>query len=692
MCIRDSLVLALSLTGVTVSQIASARGSPVTPENILIHGQTHMLGTVNVKDLLSHSHPAQSVARGHSKDEAKLAEGKSIVEAPGYVPPGEASKTVVTSPTSTQPLTTNLGLTLEGAPGAAPNPCVCTPPDGAVGAGPNHVFEMVNLAGIIYAKTGVLVKPTFGLDTFFNLPASAMSDPEIMYDLSSGRWFASIANLPGSSVRFAVSTSNDPTGTFLLYSVSAPGSLTDQPFIATNDDKFVISVNDFNSRNLRYQGVQYWVLNKAQLVAGAATVDFVTITPDGTMFSLHPARHLTSTSAFYMITDCSGSCISSATSTTTTATVVALSGTPPGVVTKTASSFSIVASVIPPSADQPGGTTLATNDNRILRAVWESNTLWYSANDACIPAGDSVTRSCVRLVQANTSGTLTKGMDFDYAVAGGYLFYPALTLSQGELAVVYGTSSTTVFPSLLVTGRLPGDPANTLQAPVTIRTGTAADTSTRYGDYFGAATDPATTQASTFWVSGEYRASSAASAWNTAIGQVGSLAPSPSTITASFNQTSTFQGYQTTSSGTLLIDPVMSSVSGTASVMVRNQTTGAVVLSRTYQLSGIHLFGTTTLQASFVLDIAVTPYHLSSDINVKVTGNNAAVRVLVTRQVDIDLSGVITIIDIGILAAAFGTSTGDPRYNPLADIDANGDVSIIDFGIVAAYFGSIDFL
>jgi hypothetical protein len=496
----------------------------------MIPGQTHLIGTVNVNGLPLQTHQSTSgqniQSNLNSQDPQTFQQAKATVERLGYVPPGESAKTVVAGPVSTQPLTTNVGLVLEGAAGGSPNPCACSPPDPNNGVGPNHVFEMVNLAGIIYSKTGALVKPTFGLDGFFNQPASAMSDPTIMYDSISGRWFASVVNIPGHAVVFAVSTTNDPTGTFLLYSVSAGNNALDQPFIGTNDDKFIISTNDYNSRGTRFLGVQYWVLNKSQLVNGAATVNFVTITPDSTMFTLRPARHLTSSATFYMVTDCTGSCISSSTSTTTSATVVALSGVPPGVVSKTTSSFTITTSVIPPSASQPGGTTLATNDNRILSAVWESNTLWYSSNDACIPSGDTVTRSCVRLVQASTSGTPTSLQDFDYAAAGRDLFYPALSLSQGQLGVVYGTSSTTLFPSLLVTGRMPSDPPNTLQAPLTIRSGTASDTSTRYGDYFGAGTDPSPSASSTFWVSGEYRASSTFQDWNTAIAQVGAFGAS----------------------------------------------------------------------------------------------------------------------------------------------------------------------
>ena len=346
---------------------------------------------------------------------------------------------------------------------------------------------MVNIAGIIYTKAGAVAKATFGLDSFFGLPASSLSDPQVSFDASSGRWFSSIIDIPNHRVVFAVSTSNDPTGTL-------------------------------------------------------------------------------------MVTDCTGSCIPSPTSQSNTETVVSITGVPPATVTVSSSSFSISTSVIGPNAAQPGtGTQLVTNDNRVESVVWESNSLWAAWNDACIPNGDTATRTCLRLVQATTSGsTATKTQDFDFSTNGGYYFYPAVTSFQGQLAVSFGTSSSTVYPSALVTGRASSDPANTLQAPATIRAGSALDTSTRYGDCFGAATDPAPTAASTFWMEAEYRQSSTFQNWNTMIAQVGAFsAPGPFDFSVSVNPSSgsVGQGSGTTATVTVsLVSGTSQSVSLSASV------------------------------------------------------------------------------------------------------------------------------
>src|SRR3989454_4491823 len=579
----------------TASPRAAAVSITLTP------GTASLIDTVDVSNLPGTGQSTTNTIQDPLPSKGVQAYDKAKAQAAqtGYVPADEAAKIVTTAPSTPSPLTTTVGLTLEGAPGGSPNPCGCSPPDVIVGAGPNHVFEMVNLAGIIYTKAGAVAKATFGLDTFFNLPASSMSDPQVSYDSSSGRWFESIIDIPGARVVFAVSTSNDPTGTFNLYSVSDAGRLPDQPVTGTNDDKYVISVNDFNTAGTSFIGVHYWVLNKSELVAGASTIDFATNTPDPNMFSLHPAQHLSSSTTFYLVTDCTGSCIPSPNSQTNTETVVSLTGVPPATVTVSTSSFSIATSVIGPNAQQAGTSTLlATNDNRVESVVWEANSLWAAWNDACVPSGDSTTRTCLRLVQATTSGaTATKTQDFDFAASGKYYFYPAITSFQGQLAVSFGTSSSTVFPSAVATGRASSDPVNTLQAPVTVRAGSASDTTTRYGDYFGAATDPTPTAASTFWLESEYRKDSTFQNWNTVISQVGAFAASGAfDFSVSLNPTSgsVVQGSGTTStvtvglvSGTSQTVSLTTSISPTASGLTAtvNPTSGTPTYTSTLTIS-----------------------------------------------------------------------------------------------------------
>jgi hypothetical protein len=99
------------------------------------------------------------------------------------------------------------------------------------------------------------------------------------------------------------------------------------------------------------------------------------------------------------------------------------------------------------------------------------------------------------------------------------VFYGAVSLdSSNNLVVVYGESSSTIFPSLEVTGQLATATAGILTNAATIAAGSALELSTRYGDYFWAATQPKTPN--TFWVSGEFRQISLFQGWSTEIGLV----------------------------------------------------------------------------------------------------------------------------------------------------------------------------
>src|SRR5260370_3818245 len=204
-----------------------------------------------------------------------------------------------------------------------------------MGAEPRHVFAMVNTAGILYTKTGSLVRGTFGLDSFFGVPGHRLSDPQVSYDASSGRWFASIVNIDTFQVLVAVSTSNDPTGTFNLYTINDPGHIPDQPVTGTNDDKYVVSVNDFSTSSPSFIGVHYFVLNKSELVAGVSTIRMAQNVPDPNMASLHPAQHLTSSTTFYLVTDCTGSCILNPSNKTKNETVISITRAPPAAIPST---------------------------------------------------------------------------------------------------------------------------------------------------------------------------------------------------------------------------------------------------------------------------------------------------------------------------------------------------------------------
>jgi parallel beta-helix repeat protein len=54
---------------------------------------------------------------------------------------------------------------------------------------------------------------------------------------------------------------------------------------------------------------------------------------------------------------------------------------------------------------------------------------------------------------------------------------------------------------------------------------------------------------------------------------------------------------------------------------------------------------------------------------------------------DLNNDGIVNILDITIIARAFGAHIGDERWNPIADLDNNGAISILDVSIVAKNYG-----
>ncbi|HZY47765.1 MAG TPA: hypothetical protein VFE96_08225, partial [Candidatus Bathyarchaeia archaeon] len=341
-----------------------------------IKGHAVLVGTVDTRDLRATSDKSSS---------------KGL---PFYSPKGAGSATG--SESSPQVLSTtsssSIGVSsaFDGINFTQSN-CGCTPPDVQVAAGPNFVVEMVNTEGETFTKTGVSVNMFF-LGSFFQVPSGHLaSDPKILYDASSGRWFATIIDytfsfpfVRFSRVMIAVSSNSDPT-TWAIYSVTGTFGLgpvpvigiSDQPIIGVSDDKFVISVNDFaldNSGGQNFQGAQFWVLNKSELVAFASSVDFATFGPNPSLVSVQPAQSLSSTTTEYMVTvgvnttysgcvDCNPQ-------------LLAVTGLPPGNVTVTSTSLSVLPIRQVPFAVEPGGA-INTDDTRAQSAAWFQGKLWF---------------------------------------------------------------------------------------------------------------------------------------------------------------------------------------------------------------------------------------------------------------------------------------------------------------------------
>jgi hypothetical protein len=104
---------------------------------------------------------------------------------------------------------------------------------------------------------------------FFNTGADALSDPRILYDAVSGRWFASIFDLTADSVVVAVSATSDPTGGWSLYTYALAGC-PDQPRLGVDDNQVLVSVNLFSARRGgSCLGTRVVVFSKSEMLSAA---------------------------------------------------------------------------------------------------------------------------------------------------------------------------------------------------------------------------------------------------------------------------------------------------------------------------------------------------------------------------------------------------------------------------------------
>jgi hypothetical protein len=476
-------------------------GGPVYPELIatLVPGQAFLTATVDVNILhYNESSRMTSTSLDMMPQTQRALTSSSMIDPAGSL----ASTTFSVSASSV-----NSSLGFDGLNQV--QSCNCAPPDVQVATGPNSLIEMVNLEMEMFSKHGSSIK-ALPLSAFFNTGADSISDPKVFFDAASGRFFASVLDISALSIKLAVSASGDPAGIWTIFTLGTGGKCADQPVIGVSDDKFVVSANDFTScsRTGRLAGAQFWVLNKGEMVAGVANIDLASFGPNSTLFSVHPVHSLSSTATEFMVSTGSGSKVNSV-------EIFSLTGVPPGTVSVSMVSLSILPIILPPGGVQPGTSFLVnTGDARVEDATWLAGKIWYAFNEGCTPQGDTVTRSCLRLTQVNTSSSAII-QDFDFGASGQYYFYPALRVdSLGNLDVIYGYSSSTIFPSLAVTGRATSDPIGSLAQPKNLKLGSADQTTGRYGDYFGAGVDPSST--TTVWVAGEYT-SNTGGVWSTFI-------------------------------------------------------------------------------------------------------------------------------------------------------------------------------
>jgi hypothetical protein len=568
----------------------------------------------------------------------------------------------------------------------------CEPPDTQVAAGPNNIFEVINVVGEIFDKSGNVALATFNLNQFFNMNIDLFSsDPRIEYDTISGRWLISILILDTTDIataqngfwNLAVSKTSNPLDGFNTYSKETLGDFPDQPSLGFNDDKVVTGGNSFsctvssinpsnpNCANGDFEGNEFLVWNKSELLAGDATIDMDLFPPgqDNTDFPIIPAKSRSSTSTLWML-----SAFGTEPNPTGPPTVLdeldiwSLTGVPGvGMGTSAADTIATITDFTdPPSATQKngGGITIDTGDQRVLDVVFRDGILWGSDTDACKPSGDTTTRACMQFFEVLTGGASpTVNQDFSFGTQNAYDYYPSVDLdSSDDLITSFTQSSSTEFASAFVDGRLSGDTVNTLGTPVLFQAGTKAYNGTRWGDYSGAGVDP--NDQTAIWVAAEYATGATTGLnWGTWIAEARLLAAPTSSATPTATSTPTATA---TGTGTPTISPTPTA-SGTPTASASGTPTTSTTPTATVTATATSsLTPTATATATQTATPTATPTPPFGTLSVSGNLSFGAVKVNSTKTKKLKIKnkgkGGLQVI-IGTLDPPFAVTSGSGTFN-----------------------------
>lgn len=413
------------------------------------------------------------------------------------------------------------------------------PPDTVGDVGPNHYVQSVNVTFRVYNKNGTPATPVRELsDLFSPLPGPCGDtndgDPIVLYDSLADRWLisqfcVSVAD-PNNHQLIAISQTPDPTGAYFLYDFMMPNNkFNDYPHFGVWPDGYYMTDNQFNQAGTAFLGGGAFSFDRAKMIAGDPTASYIYFD----LFNLDPsiggmlpsdADGLTPPPAgapnvfvYFIATEFGDASdglrlfdFHADHDTPANSTFIERAGSPLAV-----APFDPRTPPGRANIEQPGGTPLDAISDRIMHRLQYRNFGAYSSliTNHTVNVGTGTTlathQAGVRYYELRSSG-----VSIPYTVAEQASFAPdannrwmgsAAMDNEGNLAVGYSVSSTSVFPSVRYAGRLAQDPPNGLfQGEATMVAGGffQANTSSRWGDYSSMNVDP--TDDCTFWYTQEY--------------------------------------------------------------------------------------------------------------------------------------------------------------------------------------------
>ena len=417
------------------------------------------------------------------------------------------------------------------------------PPDPVGDVGPNHFIEAVNTSIGIYTKAGTQVA-AFTFDSLWSAAGSGTAcdsdnggDPTVVYDPMADRWIVADFAFTGNGSTgpyyecIAVSRTSDPVaGGWYLYPIRTDDAshpwFADYPKMGIWPDGLYMTANMFSST---FQEVRGWAFNTSDLESGAAVRYVVVDLNSSTYFSLLPSNMRGASppagrpnffvsesqtayafNVFKFHVDYSGS-----------------GSTFTGPTNVTQTTYTAGTTTVP----SPANTLDSLYERLMMQAQYRNlggtESLWVNHTVRTSASGPDG----IQWAQINVTGGTVATTPVQQQIYGNvgndglYRWMGSLAVDKdGNMALGYSASSSSVNPDIRYAGRLATDPLNTLpQGETSMLQGVTRGSQSgncgggichRWGDYSAMSIDP---DGCTFWYVNEYYETTGLN-WQTRIG------------------------------------------------------------------------------------------------------------------------------------------------------------------------------
>ncbi len=435
--------------------------------------------------------------------------------------------------------------TAKGFPGIGANGFI--PPDPNIAVGPTYIVQTVNSQIAVYNKSGTLLSGPKSLSNIWAplggpCARNNAGDPIVQYDLVADAWLVTqlgSVRKPFSQC-IAVSTTNDPRGTYHLYSYSFGTNLNDYPkfgvWPTTGTNPAYLATYNIFANGQSFSGGQLCAYDRTAMLAGKSSPvsicylisndgGYLPADLDGPAANIPPAGSPGYFLNFQLSTDS-----------------LRLYELTPNFLVPTSSTLTWGSDfAVLPFAEacnggacipQPGTTRqLDSLGDRLMYRLAYRN---FGTQSAGLPQGEAmvVNHSVavagppasvgVRWYQltadAATPGAWGLAQQGTYAPDSTYRWMGSAAMDKsGDIALGYSSSSSLQYPAIVATYRCPTTPLGIMGGETAIQAGHGSQTGyTRWGDYTSLRIDPS--DDATFWYTNEFYTQSASYLWRTFIG------------------------------------------------------------------------------------------------------------------------------------------------------------------------------